>query len=342
MRITLFSAGLGPGGGTAGVAFTLSAGLVARGHHVRVVCRSATACPDGVEVVADEGAPQPGDLRVGLDRIAGCDVVRASGGVHEMWSRVSATSLSRWMRTTLPRERREARREARALREARLVVCNAMRAAGEVQAWHGVPSERVRIVRNGVDLARFRPDRDLRMAARRAWGAEGRVALFVGHGWWRKGLANAVEAFARVASARDRLVVMGRDARSQSRLRAARARLGDRLIAPGPGDPAHWMPGADVLLHPTRYDASANAVLEAMACGVPPVTTSRDGAAEIVPARELVVGNPDDVQGIANALRYAWSASGMPDRWRGVAEAWPASRMVGAFESILQELRDGG
>ncbi len=168
------------------------------------------------------------------------------------------------------------------------------------------------------------------------------MAVFVARGWFRKGFAAAVGALALAGGTRDRLVVIGDDAQADRWLRRARRALGDRLIAMGPGDPARWLPGADVLVHPTRYDASANVVLESLACGVPPITTSCDGAAEIVPDRGLVLADPDDVQGIAAAVRYAWDQPGMGTLCRSVAEEWPASRMVQSFEAALAELDHGG
>ena len=341
--VVLVSSGLGPGSGTAGVAHAVARGLVARGYSVDVCCRRARHVPDGVGVRAwsSRHRRQVGELWLGFDRVAGCDAVRASGGAHEAWLHMARRQTGRWWQPWRPRERAEAARERRALRDARLVACNSWRAAGDLQAWHGLTADRLRVVRNGVDLQRFRPDAGIRMQARRRWSATGRVALFVAQGWFRKGFAAAVRAFAAVADRRDRLVVVGRDARQGAHLRAARAQIGDRLVVLGQGDPARWLPAADALVHPTRYDASANVVLEAMACGVPPVTTLRDGAAETVPDRSLVVGDPDDVEGIAGAVRYAWETSALRAACREAAERWPTSRMVSGFENLLQELQDG-
>ncbi|HHO52525.1 MAG TPA: glycosyltransferase [Deltaproteobacteria bacterium] len=339
MRIGLVVDRVGPGSGTAGVAHALIVHLLARGHEVAVRCRGGAALPEGVALLPEEAQ---GWLVVGLDRVAGCAVVRASGGVHRAWSRAGAITLWRWMRALGPDQIAESRREAVAYHSARIVICNSLRAAGEVVAWHRLPPGVVRIVRNGVDLQRFRPDGRARVAARARLGvpAPGRVALFLAHGWFRKGLSAALAGFEAAAGPEDRLVVAGRDAHRHRWLRPA-ARLGARLVVVDPGDPVPLLAAADVLIHPTRYDASANVVLEAMAAGVPPVTTLCDGAAEIVPDRGLVVGDPRDVAGIAAAVRYAWRTPGLARRCRVAAEAWPTSRMVGEVETILEEIQDG-
>src|SRR5690606_30301299 len=191
---------------------------------------------------------------------------------------------------------------------------------------------------------RFRRDPDRRRAARAAWGVpdEGRVALFLGNGFRRKGLAVAGRAFARVAGPDDRFVVAGADAHAARWLRPLSRALGDRLIVLGRvADPEAVLPGADATLLPTRYDAAANTTLEALACGVPPVTSSRDGNAALLPDPALVVEDPEDMEAFARALSHAWE-SGVAAGCRRAAEHWPVSRNGEAMEALYQELVDGG
>lgn len=348
----------GPGG-TEGHARALAAWLVSRGHRVTVYCltdRGGGVPEVDVRVLtAPVWAPRPlalplaarritgeHDVVEALGRVPGFDVYRAGGGVHAAWLAASADGSIRWARARLsPLERLEARLDREAARRARRVICNAEGAAREVQAWHGVEEGRVRVVRNGVDGERFQPDAGLRRQARAAWGARERVALFLGSGFRRKGLAVAAQAFVRVARPGDRFVVIGRDAHARRHLRPVRRLLGDRLVYQGPvEDPERWLPGADALILPTRYDPAANVTLEAMACGVPPVTSSRDGNAELVPDLSLVVEDPRDVDGFAAALRYAWGAR-PGEACRAEAERWPLSRMGASMEALFQELSDG-
>jgi len=217
-------------------------------------------------------------------------------------------------------------------------------AARDVCAAYGIPEDRVRVVRNGVDGTRFRPSPERRRSARAAWRVPegGRVALFLANGFHRKGLPVAARAFARVAGARDRLVVIGGDAHARRMLSPWARKLGDRLVVQGPApQPERWLPGADATVLPTRYDAAANTTLEALACGVPPVTSGRDGNAEVVPDPGLVVDDPADVAGFAAALSHAWSTPGLGPGCRRAAEAWPVSRNGEALEALYWELVDG-
>ncbi|MEQ1503373.1 MAG: glycosyltransferase family 4 protein [Myxococcota bacterium] len=345
MNVALLVGRFGGGTGTGGVAATLARGLRDRGHRVLVACGRVDARPEASGDVGDGFDAVPlgprwsaaaripaGFVRLALDRVPGCEVARASGGVHRRWLDARG---GRWVG---PRDRWECWLDRRTARTAGVVICNAEQVADAIVAEHQVGRERLRLVRTGVDLARFRPDPAARDEARRRLGVPegGRIAMFVGHGFRRKGLDTAVAAFARVGGPHDRLVVVGRDAHAERWLGPARVALGDRLVADGPRTPIErWLVAADALLLPSRYDAASNVILEAMACGVPPIASGRDGASEIVPDGRLVVHDPADVQGFADAVRYAWETPGLPAGCRAAAERWPDSRMTDDVERIL-------
>jgi len=340
-RIVLLSSRFGRGSGTAGVAWALARGLRDRGYRVEVWCDVATEEPAGVRMRCGVPPPRTPGLRIGLDRVAHCQILRCSGGAHEAWRRVLRADPLRCWRGVGPSPTSWA--ERRAVRTARVLVCNSRRAARDVADQHDVPLASIRLVRNGVDLDGLRPDPARRAAVRHRFGVPegGRVALFVAHGWYRKGLTAAVRGFRLAAGPRDRLVVMGRDSQARRRLAAARRALGERLVVAEGTDAIATLPAGDVLVHPTRYDASANVVLQAMACGVPPVTTAQDGAAEIVEDRRLIVANPDDETAIAASIRHAWEAPDLGARCRVTAERWPTSRMVEGVARIVEELQHG-
>jgi len=299
---------------------------------IRQLERAARAVPRGDH-----------DLVQGFGRTTHHDVFRAGGGAHQAWLAERHPGWLGRLRVAMdPRHRLECRIDREALTTARIVVCNSQMAADDVLRWHPGLGGRVRVVRNGVDLGRFRPDPGRRERARRQLGVIGRVAVFLGHGFRRKGLEVAAEAFARIARSEDRLVVIGRDAHARPARRRLRALLGRKLVWMGPVDrPECWLPAADAMVLPTRYDPAANATLEALACGVPPVVSGRDGSAEVVPDGRLVVAEPSDVDGFARALRYAWEGADLGPRCRQAAEAWPVSRSGEAMEAIYVELVHG-
>lgn len=361
MNVAFVLRTLGGPGGTEKVAWDLASALVSAGVSLHVYCVSAVDPPAGVRVQtlrvpgrgwSAERALLRASLEIprgshdvvqGFGLTLGHDVYRAGGGVHARWlAALSASGGWGHVASRLPREWWAARVDRQAARSARMVVCNSERVAGEVVATHGVRPDRVRVVRNGVDGQRFTPDPARREEARERWAVPkgGRVALFLGSGFRRKGLDVAARAFERVATPDDRFVVIGRDSRASARLRRVADRLGSALVAWGPvADPERWIPGADAVLLPTLYDASANSTLEALSCGVPAVTSSMDGAGEVVPERAWIVEDPADVGGFAAALFHAWSGGpGLALRCRGAAAEWTVARSATSMIELYEEL----
>lgn len=357
MDIALVLRSFSTRGGTERYAANLARWLLARGHDVHLYANEIAidATPDGLQVHkiqtarprtlsflrATTGVRNNGhDLVQGFGRTLGHDVYRAGGGVHAAWLEASGnTAYTKLRGAVSPNEWLARYIDRRAIQEARIVICNSEFAAAQVSAHHGVEARRVRVIRNGVDGERFRPRPERRRELRARWGATGRVLAFVGNGFRRKGLRVAGRAFARVSSPADRLVVVGRDAHAEQALRPLRRLLGGQLIAVGEvGDPESYIAAADATVLPTLYDSAANTTLESLATGVPPITSSRDGNAEIVPDARLIVADPLDVEGVADAIRFAWGESKWVNRCRSVAEEWTVARNGTAVEDVYREI----
>lgn len=345
MNVAFLVSHWGRRGGTSGQCHLAATELVARGHRVTVYAASESAAAGGVDVVPVPGRRGWGAAAwsAGLQRASsgghqvvvswvrapGTPVWRAGGGTHSASVR-ARDGEGGWRSRLDPRDRGQLAAD-RACQAAPVVVANSRKCAAEL-VHDGVDGARVRLVRNGVDLDRFRPGRGLE--------PRGRVALFLGHGFRRKGLDVAIAAFERVGGAHDQLWVAGHDAHAARWRRKAMARLGARIRWLGAvSNVGELLADVDVLLHPTRYDSSANAVLEAMASGVAPVTTRSDGASEIVPCEQVIAESAEDVDGVARALGYALEVR-QPSRWREAASDWPGSRMATGLETLLMEWLD--
>jgi glycosyltransferase involved in cell wall biosynthesis len=150
----------------------------------------------------------------------------------------------------------------------------------------GTPAERVRMLRNGVDLARFRPvDRE---AFRRDLGLSAPILLAVGNLVALKRHRLLVEALVQLPGVD--LVIVGEGPERGAIERLARARkLADRVHLLG-HVPQDRLPeiysAADLLLLPSEREGWPNVLLESMACGTPVVVSDIDGFADIVAAPE--------------------------------------------------------
>jgi UDP-glucose:(heptosyl)LPS alpha-1,3-glucosyltransferase len=126
--------------------------------------------------------------------------------------------------------------------------------------------------------------------------------LFVGSGFGRKGLGFLIEAWARLRGS-PLLLIAGSDRATASYRRLAdRHGVTDRVRFLGRrADVELLMRAADALALPSLFEPFGNVAIEAMASGLPVLTTSRCGAAEIVPGelRPMIVANPADVAELA-------------------------------------------
>ncbi len=143
----------------------------------------------------------------------------------------------------------------------------------------GLPAEKIHVIYNAIDNQRFLPPDEETFAALRAnWQLplQATCLIYVGSGFERKGLAAAIRAIAPT----DRyLLVVGKD-KDQPRYQALAKSLNCEARVRFFGMQSETLPFyqmADGLLLPTLYDPFPNVILEAMACGLPVITTTGCG-----------------------------------------------------------------
>lgn len=201
-----------------------------------------------------------------------------------------------------------------ALRQASVVIALSDDLGQELQAL-GVPRSKIALIPNGVDTQRFYPI-DRRVARERlGLPASGRILLSVGRLHTSKGFHIVVEALGKLHTEFPDLklaIIGGPDAEADSRpaIHAAAARYGisDKVLMIGPQPQkslVDWYNAADLFCLPTAREGSANVLLEAMACGLPCLTTAVGGNPEIVSTPKVgVLIRPE-----AEAFRKAIAAS---------------------------------
>jgi UDP-glucose:(heptosyl)LPS alpha-1,3-glucosyltransferase len=149
-------------------------------------------------------------------------------------------------------------------------------------------------------------------------------------------LATAVEAFRAASGPLDRLLVAGADRHADRWLRWAASRLGEKLVWLGPTrSPARWYAACDLLLSPSWYDAGSNVLLEALASGLPVLSSLRDGSSELSPWPAL---DPEDQASWAQALQRRLDEPGDRDQARASVEPLTLERMTQGWLSLLEEL----
>lgn len=181
--------------------------------------------------------------------------------------------------------------------------------AEQVQRQYHFDPARIVKVFNGVEPDQATPgEREVdRTQIRRHYGIghDELVVLCVAHNFKLKGVGKLIEALALPGGRPYRAVIVGRDNPAGYVRLAEQLGVKDRIIFTGPTQRmAAFFHAADVLAHPTYYDPCSRVVLEALAAGLPAITTRYNGACERMTDGEngYVIDTPESVAGLAECL----------------------------------------
>jgi UDP-glucose:(heptosyl)LPS alpha-1,3-glucosyltransferase len=315
--------GFSSGGGAESYLKRLAAGVAKAGHRVslytagdwpadewnfgpivRLGATSAIAFADELEKISPR---QECDVLMSLERVWRCDVYRAGDGVHRAWlerrNEVAgplqklSRLLNRKHSATLSLEESLFGKAG-----ANRVMANSRMVKEEIIRLYGFPADKIDVVYNGVPLQSLQRDEQDRAKTREALGLREKdlAVFFAGSGWERKGLRYAIDAVERQGQ-EVRLLVAGRG--------DSRKFLSPRVQFLGV---VREMPSlyaaADIFLLPTIYDPFSNACLEALAAGLPVVTTRANGFSEIIESGRhgTIIDHPRNIDALDETLRF-WS-----------------------------------
>jgi UDP-glucose:(heptosyl)LPS alpha-1,3-glucosyltransferase len=292
------------------------------------------------------------DLVQSHERIPGCGLYRAGDGVHAEWLRQRARAMGVAGRIGValnPYHCYVLRAERALFRspQLRAVICISEMVKREVIDHFEVAEDKLHVLYNGIDSDVFHPrlrqtHRAL-MRAKLGWSEGDVVFLLVGSGFERKGVAQLLQAL-RALPARVRLLIVGHDKLLDRYRRQARA-LGIEprvYFAGGQRDVLPYYGAADVFAMPTLYEPFGNVILEALACGLPVVTSTKCGGGELIEnGREGFVVDALDVSALAQALaalcdddRRKRCAAAARQR----AQGFTLDHMAGEFTALYRQL----
>lgn len=172
-------------------------------------------------------------------------------------------------------------------------ICNSKLMQDELVSRYGVARDNLPIIYPGYRAAQFnRADRDrYRDTVRAELSCQSAVliGLVTSGDFSKRGLDILLEAYARLpATTRDKtqLLVLGKlGSTAKFTDKAAELGLAERIhFVPHTREPQRYFHALDICVHPARYEEFGQSVQEAMACGIPVLTTQRVGAAELLPA----------------------------------------------------------
>jgi len=290
------------------------------------------------------------DLVQSHERIPGCDIFRAGDGVHASWLKQRSRTLGsvgRFMQRISPWHRYVLRMEDRMFAHPKLraVICNSEMVRQDIAYRYPQLASKLHVIHNGIDLKSFHPGlRDrYRESIREQLDVPEctPVIVYVGSGFERKGVPQLIEALAQPELQNAQLWIIGKDKLTRRmKRRAASLGVSSQVRFLGPKkDVAPYLGAADVFALPTLYDPMPNAALEALAAGLPVLTSTSSGAAELIHLGE----NGErvdalDIHGIASALARLITASQDPVQRAAMANAAHASVAHMSKESMATAL----
>jgi len=181
----------------------------------------------------------------------------------------------------------------------------------EATRQYGVPSDRISVIYNGYDPRRFHAPRGstirTEMLKRYGLPEDATVLLFVSQDFLRKGLDCLIGALPPVMRKNPRtwLVVVGKDKPGTFQTMARREGVDRRVIFAGASDAIEeFYAMADALVFPTRFDPFPLVCLEAMACGLPVITTRVNGVSDIIQdgINGYVIESPQDLKALTDRM----------------------------------------
>jgi len=347
VKIALIHKRLDLRGGTERVFFRTAEGLRDRGHEVHIFCGSfLLAPPEGTfahrvphftfprtaallsfAVMAPRTAERHGcDVVLSFNRILRQDIFRSGGGPHRAFLRKMMLESGPWRRlwyrlSLYHRSMLAVEKRQLGTVGSRKVITVSEQGKREMIECYQMPADKVVVIHNGVDHARFHPQ--LRHTegkkTRQELGVPGgsQVVLFVGTGFKRKGLDRLLPLWRLPEFKALYLVVVGDDAR----LRYYRQRFKQStiLFLGAKENVERYYAAADLFVLPSTQEAFGNAVLEALAAGLPVVTVPEVGATDKIEGvlREgMLVDRNDPVELKQKILRMLDR-----DNWHLLSEA---------------------
>ena len=231
------------------------------------------------------------DIIYSLCQVFPIDIYRVGDGIHQHWMRIQYPNvIQRWIKYLTSLVHLAMRwLENQIFKEGncKYFITNSRLIKNQVMEYFHISDKRIKVIYNGVDNDKFNLGVKTYSAAMRdkySIDNDELVLLFISNNWERKGLSTIIEAMSKTGIEKIRLVVVGRgEKRRYISLAKNKAISPGKLIFTGLTDDVEKYYGmADIFVLPSRYEPFSNVCLEAMACGLPVITTRTNGASELI------------------------------------------------------------
>ena len=267
------------------------------------------------------------DVVLGFGNTICMNVYQSHGGVHRFSTSRKAHSegnsilrlLKRVLIVLSPKDKARQWIESAPFRiepRPRIIAISEM-VRDDMASFYGIGKEVIELIYNGIDTERYNialRERFRGPMRERLGLKEGDIAfLFISYDLRKKGIVPLIEAVAQLRRSEVggfKLVVVGEPPSPALSRRIAQLNLEETVIFAGPTKgPGDYYANCDVLVLPTFYDACSLVVMEAMACGLPAITTAANGASGIITHGKdgYIIPHPPNCNELADVLKACFS-----------------------------------
>lgn len=295
------------------------------------------------------------DLVQSHERTLYQDLYRAGDGCHREWllrRKAGASLLKRLSIAVNPFHWLMLWIEGKLMRRSSRIVAISNGVRDEIIRHYQVPSEKISVIYNPVDLIRFHPDHrkevGRKLRAEEEIKDQEKVILFVGSGFERKGLRPLIEAIGLLGSLPVKLWVVGKGEITRYRQQARDSGVEGRVRFFGPvPDTERYYAAADLFVFPTIYEPFGQVHLEALASGVPVITNRHCGGGEMIRCgvNGDLLDSTTDSKEIAEKIQRLIvhpRPESLREEARKTAEAYPPDRILDQWEALYREMITAG
>lgn len=288
------------------------------------------------------------DCIISFERTTYQDIYRAGEGCHAEWLEIRSKTGSFYRKLSFklnPLHISMLQTEKKLFANTGRIIANSKMVRDQIIKHYAVPAEKIDIIYNGVDLVRFAP------ANRGRWRESVRndlaipegskVLLFVGSGFERKGLGTLLKAVSLLRMEGLKVLVAGKgDTKKYIKLADKYGIAGNIIFAGVKEGIEKYYAASDMFVLPTLYDPFSNATLEAMASGLPVVTTRNNGVAELVENGNegYVLDDMSDAGELADKIGLCLEKlTEMGTKAREKSEGFPIEKAAGEFVRVIEK-----
>lgn len=290
---------------------------------------SATRAKDFTKLADKIIAQHPGALSISLERGPSAQVFRAGDGVHKHYRKLTGGISFNPIHKLYPKL------DEKSLLSAKIIIANSKMVATEIAQYYPIVKNKIRVIYNGIDMEKFSPGDEPQASVRKRLNlpVDKKLILFMGNGWARKGLKQALQ-IAKLCDAT--LVAVGKGKLSEIKNEVNKKNI---IFCGVVDNMPDYYRACDAFVLPTAYDPFTSSVLEALSCGLPVVTTRHNGASEAVQQGITGYVMPTQKEEIKQAAAWLNKNIG-PDRNKiaQTVKDFTAQREIEEIKKIFAEL----